>query len=461
VLVSSNRIHDFCAALPANVHLFCGAEMAGLFYAEQITRDLGKYMFLTESRKDDPLDPLALDLWFSGVTQSLWTIFAHLGASLTRQMFRCRLAESLERDEDAAFHAQVIGAMAPRRGKDARQQPLERQLMHFVARIGEVFEKFIGGVGENAVYLPTLRGFWSTVDQDPPLPTWFSLRAMTYLVRNLGIHAATHIDRLLLQHLAPAMLSFFREFPSQKMLPLWLSNFFERDQLPPDSVNGRGFAASCQEFLRLGVILELRALVRTAVRKVTDDSIPGCRDIVKAAVLRREGPPSEVEMLFVELADLVPNDFTLISRILAMVQGQAEQTNLNAFMFFIALHFNHSRWDDTKYMPEFDAFTGNLHLFPIATSAFLQCLDVLFERSVLTEGKKGEALTIFFATMAQIVAVRRAKNLASSANALTILADIYARRTGFEYGKIEQSFPSRIVNAAYSAGARGTPAKGK
>jgi hypothetical protein len=292
-------------------------------------------------------------------------------------------------------------------------------------------------------------------------PDWFSLRALECLVRNFGIHVAAHIDRILLHYISQSMLAFFGEFASLKMSSVWLVNFFERDALPPESVNSRAFTASCQEFVRLGAILELRALVRTAVHKVMDESLPGCRDILKAAVLRREGPPSEVETLLVEIADIIPGDFAFIKRILGMVRGEADQTNLNAFMFFIAIHFNHTRWDDVRYMPDFDAFTGNLHLFPIATNAFWQSLDVFFSQSALTEEKRSEALTIFFATMAHVVNARRSKNLTSSANALTILADIYARKTAFEYGKIEQSFPSRLVNAAYSAGTTGIPAKVK
>jgi hypothetical protein len=191
-----------------------------------------------------------------------------------------------------------------------------------------------------------------------------------------------------------------------------------------------------------------------------DDCVPGCRDIVKAAVLRRQTPPSEVEMLFVEVADLITDDFTFVKRAIGVIEVDTDQSTLKAFMFFIALHFNHTRWDDVRYMPEFDAFTGNLHLFPIATNAFLQSLDVFFRSSNSDEGKN-EAFVIFFATMAQIVAARRSRNLASSANAITILADLYARRTGVEYGRIEQSFPARLINAAYAQGARGIPTKSK
>jgi hypothetical protein len=42
--------------------------------------------------------------------------------------------------------------------------------------------------------------------------------------------------------------------------------------------------------------------------------------------------------------------------------------------------------------------------------------------------------------------------MAQTVSALTILTDVDARRTGFEYAKVEQPFPSRNITAASSAG---------
>jgi hypothetical protein len=55
-----------------------------------------------------------------------------------------------------------------------------------------------------------------------------------------------------------------------------------------------------------------------------DDCVPVCHEIIKSAVLRRESAPSEVEMLFVEAGNLVPNDFTFVKKILSIIEGEAE-----------------------------------------------------------------------------------------------------------------------------------------
>ena len=132
-------------------------------------------------------------------------------------------------------------------------------------------------------------------------------------------------------------------------------------------------------------------------------------------------------------------------------------SGLNEFMFFIALLLNNNRWDDVRYMPDYDAFTDNLHLIPVAVKVFLKELPLFFNPETSTQLHLYEAYKVFFATLSAIVTHRKYRHLDSSAKAITILADMFPRIVKFEYGRIEESFPLRFINFAYSEGVPGMP----
>jgi hypothetical protein len=339
---------------------------------------------------------------------------------------------------------------------DCATEALSHSQQCALSKISKIFVDFADTSFTNAVYLPNLKGFWAINMMKFDPSKFFSFKGMKFLFENLGIHAGWQLDRLLVQRAAKCMNEFFNEFVGHRSLQSWLTAFFEKDVLPSETTNPRMFATSCNEFLKLGVCLQLRCLLRSAIGRIFDEKLPGFRHLTKSAVLRKQSPRSDLEALIIEFSDVVPEDLTYVKKNMALIHGEYPlHPNVNWFIFFIALHFNLPKWDNVRHMPQYDAFTENLHLFPVATNAFLNALEIFFEPAVITEQKKMNAFVIFFATMAQIIAVKRAKGMTSSANALTILADLYPKFTNLDYGRIEQSFPTRLVNSAYAAGAGG------
>jgi hypothetical protein len=295
---------------------------------------------------------------------------------------------------------------------------------------------------------------------------FFTAAQVKYCVRNFGLHAATAMDATVIRSAGKLMISIANKFAApgiQRPLRDWFEDFRKKDQIPsvPDMLS---FDAS-DDILRLGLCLQIRGLIRKVMREVTREALPGFCELVEAARRRLNREPEGFERILIEIVGGDESDFAAIGNFIAQSGEKLPVlTNLGLFLFYIALHLGLAKWEDAplvkqakffprepvRYMANYDSFTGNYHLFPIATWAFLRLLPTFFDRSKIGDEVVPEALDLFFAALAQIAAVKRQENSPFTARAVTIVADMYATVMKLEYGRIEGKFPTRVISLAYS-----------
>jgi hypothetical protein len=218
-------------------------------------------------------------------------------------LFVVRLEESLETLQLAGFQAQIptlMGAPAPegKGGKPGRP----KMYKPYITKLMRVFSAFIENDRKTAIYLTTLRGFWADRPQNTQPDAFFTYANLRVLVENLGIHAGVRIDGLLTRTIADVMLAIFNAFTANQSIEKWFKEA-QAGQFQPESLaNAKEAPGTSEEFVKLGNALQLRALLRQAMGDVVEQSVPGIRDLVKAAVHRtRERPLNPVEGLLAEV----------------------------------------------------------------------------------------------------------------------------------------------------------------
>jgi hypothetical protein len=312
---------------------------------------------------------------------------------LPRRFFECRLAESLITDE-VATHAQQINMM---NGTFPSPPARDRLINGMVRRLGDL----LAGDVSKLLYIPALKGVWAADDRDELtdlIPSdFFTARQLKYYVRNFGLHGAMAMDATVVGNAGKLMISIVKKFASpsiQKALREWFEDFRKKDQIPsvPETLN---FDAS-EDILRLGLCLQVRGLIRKAMREVTREALPGFCELVEAERRRLNRELDGFERILIEIVGSDDSDFAAIGNFIAHSgQKLPTLTDPNLFLFYIALHLGLPKWEDAplvkqakflprepvRYMANYNAFTGNFHLFPIATWAFLRLLPQLFDRS--------------------------------------------------------------------------------
>ncbi|KAH0792790.1 hypothetical protein GPJ56_003268 [Histomonas meleagridis] len=449
-LFEVNQVKQFCSRIPQHVVLFDKIDRTADYFSNCITKNLASFLFPLEAP-----DPSSLDMSFSAATQHLWTFFASLGSSFPRQMFQCRILESFSQEDSHLFNEQVRYLdgtnkfIMPKENKN--QSTLEAKNQHLITKLEQKLGTFLKEGWEHSLYLPTLHGFWNNnPDVNNDISLFFSQKAFYYMIHNLGLHGGYRLDRILTHRSAKAMMKIFKVFTDMKNIEQLLDDFNKRDALPQDMpTNKGGIETSCKELLILGICLQLRSLLREEMSKASNESSPGIKNIIDASVYRIKQFQSAEQALICEMISGDTNDLTFIEEIICK-NNYNPLRNVNQFFFFLGLNFISKRWDRCKYISNYDTITGNMHLLPLATKALIHELQLFFEPTVLTTQNIHNGYLLFFSVMAQIVTMRKNKKLNDSARAMTILADMYPRVMKMEYAIVEDSFPTRSVNYAYS-----------
>jgi hypothetical protein len=272
------------------------------------------------------------------------------------------------------------------------------------------------------------------------------------MLQNLGLHVAAKLDATVLMIAAKNIAAVLGKFATQqKVVKGWMQDFKMRDQVPtiPDPQVIQYDATAF--LIKAGAALQLRELIRSTSAKVTGEAIPGISELLEGA-LRRDGgrPLNEIETVIVETSGYPSGEFALLDSAFNSVKADQKippNLNLNEFVFWAAVHCTFKNWDDAQYLANYGAFTGNLHLIPIAICAIINLPSVFDLRD---PALLNQAFLVFFPALAQIASAKRQANALLGARTVTIIADIYARVLGCEYGRIEDSFPTRVINMAYS-----------
>lgn len=449
-LFEVNQVKQFCSRIPHHVVLFDKIDKTAEYFSNTITKGLASFLFPESSAPD----PSTLDMSFSTSTQYLWTFFASLGSSFPRQMFQCRLYESNAIEDSTSFTEQIkyldgtinCTLVKPNENKSV----LEIKNQRLIMKIEEILISFLKEGWKNSIYLSTLKGFWSTSElkYDPSL--FLSQNAFRYMIHNLGLHGGFRIYRILVHRAAKAIMKIINVFNEMKNIGTLLDDFNNKDILPPEMPASKGgIETSSKELIILGVCLQLRAILREEMSSAVNEAAPGIIPLIEASLYRINLIQNPEQALISEMISGNNDDLIFIEEIIAK-QKIPQLTNLNQFFFFLGLNFIGKRWIKSEYLSNYDAITENMHLLPIATKALIQELPLFFDPNSLTTKAIHNGYLLFFSVMAQIVQMRKSKKLNDAARALAILADMYPRVMKLEYGIIEDSFPTRSINSAYS-----------
>lgn len=445
-----NQVKQFCSRIPHHVVLFDKIDQTAEFFSNTITKGLASFLF-PESFAPDPS---TLDMSFSAAAQYLWTFFASLGSSFPRQMFQCRISESNAKEDTTSFTEQVkyldgtINCVLAR--PNEKKTVLESKNQRLIMKIEEILTSFLKDGWKNSIYLSTLKGFWSTIDLKYEPSLFLSQNAFRHMIHNMGLHGGFRIYRILIHRAAKSIMKIIKVFNDMKNIDALLDDFNKKDTLPPEMPTSKGgIETSSKELIILGICMQLRAILREEMCNAVNEAAPGLKSLIDASLYRINTVKTSEQSLISEMVSGNNDDLIFIEKIISK-QKKVTLTNLNQFFFFLGLNFIGKRWIKSKYLSNYDAITENMHLLPIATKVLIHELPLFFDPNKITTKAIHDGYLLFFSVMAQIVQMRKSKKLNDSARALTILADMYPRVMKLEYGIIEDSFPTRSVNFAYS-----------
>jgi len=411
------------------------------YFAKYITDNLAKYLF-----PNGIPNPSYIDMSFAAASQFLWPLFSGLGHSYPRRHFECRLVESSQ--SSALTYQDQLNLLS---GASTMDGTINMQ--RIVAKFEDKIMNFISNDYKGTLYLVPLKGFWSSHSSVNDVSEFFSARGFRYLIQNLGIHCGARIDAMLTQRATSAMKTVYEKYLATKHQLVQWKNFIEsKNDLPLESSSIGRLDDAGNEMIVLGVCLTLRSLLLNEIKDFSEQCAHGIKGFIDAAFKKEMNVEAiSPESLLKELFCGDPSYQPFIrSRLLRF--NIEKDDDLHLFFLFLSLILFSHQWDQSKYIPLYQAITNNLHLFPVAASAMIQHIDIFFKRLENDKDSKiKEGMGLFYNVLAQVVAQKRQFISDDLARALTIIADLFTRNCrDIEYGRLSESFPNRTINFAYS-----------
>lgn len=427
--------------IPQTVILFKNQDLTAGYFANNITDNLTRYMFPSEGTPTFS----HMDMAFSAAAQTIWPLFSAVSSSFQRRIFEYRLRESTYPNMHS-FDTQIqsLLGLIPR-----EESPLNTNTL--VLRIERIFENFIKHNFKNAIYVPPFRGFWAT-DGNPFTASYFTERCLEYLIRNLGINIGFRINKLLTQTIVDTIALIFKLFCEvEPQVKHWRDEYKKSGGLRAEIVQNPILTTAAEQMIKLGGTLELRNLVRSAIKTSLDVNLPGLSTLLEAASYRKP----QLDPREVLIREILCGDSAEIPFIRTKVQMLKFKTmkQCSTMYFFFAIMFLAPTFNGAKYDPAHGTITNNMHLIPKAIGAILRLADLMFD-DLTDRNPQNEirvnGLELMMATLRSAIGVKMASD-PSCANAMTIMANLLPDAfPSIPFSLIEQYFPTRMINHAYS-----------
>jgi len=202
------------------------------------------------------------------------------------------------------------------------------------------------------------------------------------MISNLGLYPGVLFIRVLNNIIVECISSVFRHYSEvSSQIATWLADFRATSTIPIDTLTNKSFEMSSSTMIKLGTAITMKKLIKKAMRSTTELAAPGIEAIIESSIARLEVPMTEREQLICEITSKSKrDDLNFIESLIhqQMIQTHSNDDDFIGFMFYLGLLLNSSKWDSVKALPNYEAITGNLHLYPIAMNQILRIKHIVF-----------------------------------------------------------------------------------
>ena len=397
-------------------------------------------------------DSFTMDAKFNVATSILWPLYAQLNSSFSVKLYVSTfeqasgipntnyldLVSRFKHDDEIASNSSSSST------KREDPKPPVVVIPTIINSFENAIRDFLNTEWFNTLYLPHSQRF-----SQQGTGSIISLKSFETLILNFGTYAGYYIDHILIQQAARSMDIIFKIFNScATNTNSWLIDYRNSGNLWCKELERPEFGKAGKEMIRLGVVLMIRSLIRTAMKNALDKTVPGFSDVIVSAYKATPDHLSEKEDLLIELATDIPF-FHFFESTLEKYNLQ-KNSDPTKFFFFLALLLGNSQWNDVNYFADHEIMTHNLHLFPVAVDAFIN----LFKYFSISSDSKiiQDGMQFFFNVLQQVIyRIQKFPNVDSvTINCFVILVDLFPRNIkNIEYGTTSDSFPSNIIAETY------------
>jgi len=438
------------------------------FLTKHLTEDLASFIF-----KRPAADPQWLDSVFSAACQYMWGIYNILGASFPARLLTTRYQNSIYPDQ-TTFLQQIslirqdcINAKPkpiPQTDKKSKKRSekdshvevfVEPEVNEYTKdlKLSKLFEDrlkaFISTEFLSCYYLPHSKAFENFAEMKYYAVEFASQSAMRKMIDSLGLHVGFNLDRILIAEIAKSMGTIYQCYIALgKTVNSWYGSFRTGGEEWVGAAQSLEIGMAAEETVRLGAMLALRDMLRSAMHEAVKQSAPGMINLIRPAYIRAIEHLSEKEDLMMEMISAEPTFFFIKMALESM--GIEKTSDSIQFFFFLALLLIYPKWEDAVFVQDHEIITHNLHLIPVAIDAFINVLSSFCQAH--DEKIVASGMQFYFTVLQHIVQIKRQNDdlLLKSASSFVVLADLFPKylRT-LEYGRISHSFPNSVVSEAY------------
>jgi len=462
------QLKEFLTRMPGIIN-FNGKDFEFSEYiASQITHDLAPLLF-----KNPSADPHWLDSVYAAGCQSIWSVYTQLGVSFPKRLLETRYMNSIYTDQ-VTFLQQISliredcmnllakrPQPAPTSKKDKKKQEKDKgenepeeieeynPNMKLVTLFEDRLKQFISQDYHNCFYLPHSRSFENFNEMNYLAVQFVSEASFRRMIDSLGLHAGFNLDRILIAEIAKSMGTIYQVYTSLgKTINTWYGSFRGGTDDWAQAAQSPEIGKAADEIVKLGVMLMVRDLLRSAMHEAVDQSAPGLINLVRPAYMRTIERLSEKEDLMMEMISAEPTFFFIKMALDTM--GIEKTTDSIQFFFFLALLMINPKWDNVQFLQDHEIITNNLHVIPASIDAFINVLSTFCQTN--DEKIVATGMQFYFTVLQHIVQLKRTREdlRLKSTSAFIILADLFPKYVhSIEYGRISHSFPNSVVSEAY------------
>ena len=431
------ELKEFMDTLPDSIQTYDDEPINfSNFFATNLADNLADLLF-----KDDVDHDYAksVDASFSAATQLLWPLYALLNISFPRRMIECRFENSTYPNQRNFL--ELISKLR----NPTETEPDESKIIHyFEVRLNSFIKEDL-----NKTLYRQYGYCFDTINQMKyQADEFLSEQGFKYLIANLGIQAGFCLDKILLTNASELMMSIFSIYTSLSTeINLWYSDFKANNNSWVQAAQNQQILQASNEIIKLGSILIIRQLLRSTMSELTDLSIPGLTQLMTSAIKRTPDRIGQKEVIVIEALSF--HSYKTLE-ILLSEKTIHQTSDPIQFFFFLGLLLINPKWNDTRFSPDNELLTHNLHVIPTAVDAFIHLL-----RFFCTSNDSkiiGTGMQFYFTVFQRIISLKM-KNpeiTQDTINALIILADLFPKNIkGLEYGRISSNFPYSVIIEAY------------
>ncbi|OHT14745.1 hypothetical protein TRFO_03009 [Tritrichomonas foetus] len=431
----TSEVLDFYLRLPSiNVLIDNSKENTLQYFKSQILKEIQYFAF-----QDDVPTSTQIKRANTALCEYVWPLFTLLDIPFHRVIFNMRLNESMRAPQSNPL-SQIRLLNGTPDNEDLGTSSTANQHI-FVKYIKRLEKFFYENEYRNMIYHNNLYGFYPKEGQRSTIQDLFSASAFKTLIDDFGPHFAIQISAILTNQISDSITKIFQNFYQESPTILKFYGNFRNDQKLPSNQEIQSILPLCDEMIKLGSAVAIRRLLRSQIQKSSDIYLPGFSSILANAIRN------------VNIAFMVGGKHNLLVEAFGGTESYKfakenlakkkliPQSDFIRFCFYLSLLLKNDIFDEVKFNASYESMTNNVHLFPVAMGAIIDCcIGTLFtacDDKIVKEG-----LHLFFVSFASNVRQRSKTASSETIHALQTLATLFPKYIErLEYGRIEDAFP--------------------